>query len=87
MNIKRLDDIPKIIEFAENEENEGEFNFEIKDRYTIEDLLTICHILEKKDTIYNNKILEIKSLEEKIKILDKKIENADPFPTCDSTVT
>ncbi len=38
----------------------------IKDRYTIEDLLTICHILEKKkDTIYNNKILEIKSLEEK----------------------
>ena len=79
MNIKRLDDIPKIIEFAENEENEGEFNFEIKDRYTIEDLLTICHILEKKDTIYNNKILEIKSLEEKIKILDKKIENADLY--------
>ncbi len=30
MNIKRLDDIPKIIEFAENEENEGEFNFENK---------------------------------------------------------
>ena len=77
IGIKRLDDIPKVVEF--DGEEEEQVNFEEKDRYTIEDLLTICHIYEGKKTIYTDKLNSKKSLEDKIKILDKKIENADLY--------
>lgn len=77
IGIKRLDDIPKVMEF--DGEEEEQVNFEEKDRYTIEDLLTICHIYEGKKTIYTDKLHSKKLLEDKIKILDKKIENADLY--------
>ena len=77
--LKGVEDLPRIIDIVEDEENNNDFVFEEKDRYTIEDLLTICHILEKKETVYKDKIGTIKTLEEKINILNKKIENADLY--------
>lgn len=79
ITLKGIENLPKIIDFIEDEEENGDFVFEEKDRYTIEDLLTICHILEKKETIYKDKKYTIKALEEKINILNKKIENADLY--------
>lgn len=78
ITLKGLEDLPRIIDFVEDEEAK-DFVFEEKDRYTIEDLLTICHILEKKETTYKDKESSIKTLEEKISILNKKIENADLY--------
>ena len=79
ITLKGLEDLPKIIDFIEEEEENIGFIFEEKDRYTIEDLLTICHILEKKEAIYKDKESSIKTVEEKINILNKKIENADMY--------
>lgn len=78
LNIKRIEDLPKIIDFIEDEEDD-QFVFEEKERYTIEDLLTVCHIMEKNETIYKDKLAEADSIEEKINILNKKIENAELF--------
>lgn len=79
ITLKGVEDLPRIIDFVEDEENNEDFVFEEKERYTIEDLLTICHILEKKETVYKDKIGAIKAVEEKINILNKKIENADLY--------
>lgn len=79
ITLKGVEDLPRIIDFVEDEENNEDFVFEEKERYTIEDLLTICHILEKKKTVYKDKIGAIKAVEEKINILNKKIENADLY--------
>lgn len=79
ITLKGIEDLPKILDFIEDEEENENFAFEENDRYTIEDLLTICHILEKKETIYKDKEASIKALEEKINILNKKIENANLY--------
>lgn len=79
ITIKGIEDLPKILEYVEEVSDIYEIPFIKKDRYTIEDLISICHILEKKQTFKNDKNAEIKALEEKISILNKKIENADLY--------
>lgn len=54
------------------EENEREF-------YTIEDLVTLYHKLEKELTYVKNMKSDIRALELKVKNMDKKIENATQY--------
>lgn len=79
VSIKGVEDLPKILEYVESESDITSIPFDEKERYTIEDLISICHILERKKQFQNDKNADIKSLEDKINILNKKIENADIY--------
>lgn len=52
---------------------------ETKLYYTIEDLVEICHAYTIENTKTKNLILDSKALEEKIKTMNKKIENANLY--------
>lgn len=49
---------------------------EKKDMYTIEDLLRVCAILDREETILKNAEMDIKALENKKENLERKIQNA-----------
>lgn len=69
-----------IKQIPENEEKNIEIGvveqIEVKDFYTIEDLLKICEILGKEETKLKNMQMDIKALENKKENLEKKIQNA-----------
>ena len=62
-------------------EKEGSsvLDVDIKEYYTIEDLLGICKILDELDSKVKNMILDIDALKRKIEIMNVKITNADIY--------
>ena len=74
-------EVEKEIKPQENEEKQKEelINLEVlgnKEYYTIEDLVTLCHIHTKEITKIKNVKADIKALELKVRNMEKKIENA-----------
>ncbi len=53
--------------------------YELKEQYTIEDLINICTKLEEVKKENSNLILDLKAIETKKEILSKKIDNADLY--------
>lgn len=62
------------------QEEENKFpDVDIKDYYTIEDLLDICKILDELDSKVKSISLDIDALKRKIEIMNVKITNADTY--------
>ena len=64
-----------------DEENSKEQDnlYEVKQQYTIEDLINICAKLQEKVKQNNNLNLDIKAIENKKEILSKKVDNAELY--------
>lgn len=69
----------KLRDRDEKKEDELSSFYEEKEQYTIEDLINICTVLQKKKKETTNLNLDIKAIESKKDILAKKIENAELY--------
>jgi len=69
----------KLEERDENKSQDSETIYETKEQYTIEDLINICSVLQKKVKENTNLNLDINASENKKDILTRKIENADIY--------
>ena len=74
--INRLPQVQKVEVIADDVIKEI---YEKKDFYYIEDLITVCNILDKYIKDFETKKNELKTATEKIEILKQKIKNADLF--------
>ena len=77
---KNKDDVIEKLQKRKKEEPvEIKVDFEKKDTYTLEDLVNICKILEEKVLEYKNLRLDVDAQQNKIEIMEKKIENAELY--------
>ena len=63
-------------EEQEEQKQKQDLQIEVKDNYTIEDLLKVCNILETNEKEFKNTEMGIKALENRNENLKKKIQNA-----------
>ena len=63
----------------EEAKKENDNIYEIKEQYTIEDLINICSKLQEKIKINTNLNLDIKAIENKKEILSRKVDNAELY--------
>lgn len=63
----------------EKTELEEDWQMEEKEMYTIEDLVVLCHQLEKRKKENKDLEMDSKALQDKIDRMDKKIDNADIY--------
>lgn len=80
---KRMTEKLEVIEAQKNKQ-QGTMQvvleeYQLKQIYTIEDLVTLCHYLDKKEMQHKNLKLDETALENKIENMEKKLENAETY--------
>ena len=78
-NKKENEVVAEVTKKEEQENNEIEEDEEIKEYYTIDDLLKLSKNLDEIDTLVKNMKLDISALKRKIELMDTKIANADTY--------